>query len=112
MSPERWPQIEELYHSALEHDAGERISFLDRACGDDAELRCELDSLLRQEGADSRVFQLLGPRHANWLQTVVRQNVLHQEQSSGPMRLSASLVPAAWARFTVRAMCASSAWSP
>jgi Tol biopolymer transport system component len=38
MTPERWCQIEELFHSALEHDAERRVTFLDEACADDADL--------------------------------------------------------------------------
>ncbi len=46
MTPERWQQIDQLYHAALERDAALRSAFLDRACGGDAELRREVDSLL------------------------------------------------------------------
>src|SRR5262245_63236192 len=54
MTAERWGQIERLYHSALEREAGERESFLDRACAGDDELRREIASLLAHDGlADS-----------------------------------------------------------
>jgi serine/threonine protein kinase len=46
MTPERWQQIEELYHAALERAADERSSFLGQACGGDQELRREVESLL------------------------------------------------------------------
>ena len=46
LKPERWQQIESLYHAALERDAGERDHFLDLACAGDAALRREVDSLL------------------------------------------------------------------
>ena len=46
MTPERWQQIERLYHAALERPAAERPAFLDAACADDADLREEVDSLL------------------------------------------------------------------
>ncbi len=45
MSPERWRQIERLYHAALECDAPE--AFLDEACAGDEALRREVESLLR-----------------------------------------------------------------
>jgi len=48
MTPSRWKQIEELYHAALEHEAGERAAFLARACDGDADLRGEVESLLEQ----------------------------------------------------------------
>ena len=46
MDPERWRQVGELFHRALEHDAEGRSRFLDEACGGDAGLRAEVDSLL------------------------------------------------------------------
>jgi len=48
MSPERWRQIEEVYHSALRRAPDQRVPFLDGACGEDQELRREVESLLRQ----------------------------------------------------------------
>ena len=35
MDPERADRVEQLYHSALEHDTGERDAFLRQACSDD-----------------------------------------------------------------------------
>ena len=46
MDPERWRQVGELFHRALEHGPDERSRFLDGACGGDAGLRAEVDSLL------------------------------------------------------------------
>jgi serine/threonine protein kinase/Tol biopolymer transport system component len=50
---DRWRQIEELYHQALERPEAERPAFLSRACGSDAELRDEIESLLRPERSGS-----------------------------------------------------------
>jgi len=56
MKPERWQEIEQLYHSALKRDANQRSAFLEEACGGDAELRREVESLLaRQSEAESFV---------------------------------------------------------
>ena len=49
MEPERWNQIERLYHSAAALDSSERGTFLDRSCNGDPELREELESLLAQD---------------------------------------------------------------
>ena len=46
MTPERWQQVERLYHAAQERAPSERSAFLDDACADDADLRGEVDSLL------------------------------------------------------------------
>ena len=46
MTPERWQQVDQLYHSALEREPGQRSAFLVEACAGDEELRCEVESLL------------------------------------------------------------------
>src|ERR1700722_8703526 len=50
MTPERWQRIEDVYHAASGHEsAGERAEFLAEACGEDGELRREVESLLSQD---------------------------------------------------------------
>ncbi len=49
MEPERWRQIEKLYHSAAALESHERATFLDRSCSGDAELREEVESLLAHD---------------------------------------------------------------
>jgi non-specific serine/threonine protein kinase/serine/threonine-protein kinase len=44
---ERAERIADLVESALDLDVVERINFLDQQCGDDAELRAEVESLLK-----------------------------------------------------------------
>src|SRR2546428_4105692 len=51
MDPERWRQIEGLYHSALEQEAPQRGAFLAKTCSEDDELRREVESLLAQGGS-------------------------------------------------------------
>ena len=46
MNRERHARIKELFLAACERPAGERGSFLDQVCGDDAELRRAVDDLL------------------------------------------------------------------
>jgi eukaryotic-like serine/threonine-protein kinase len=46
MEPERWRQIEDLFHAALDCEPGRRAAFLDSACAGDASLRGEIESLL------------------------------------------------------------------
>jgi serine/threonine protein kinase/Tol biopolymer transport system component len=51
---ERWREIEQHYHSALECDESQRAAFLERACAGDEELRKEVESLLKyQESAEN-----------------------------------------------------------
>ncbi|HQR33635.1 MAG TPA: protein kinase [Blastocatellia bacterium] len=46
MTPERWQQIEPIYHGALECLPDERATFLQQSCTGDEELRREIESLL------------------------------------------------------------------
>lgn len=48
MDSERWRRIEELFHAALTLEPKSQQTFLCNACGADAELRRELESLLAQ----------------------------------------------------------------
>jgi len=49
MPSERWKQVEELFHSALEQDESRRREFVEKACGGDSELLWEVESLLDYE---------------------------------------------------------------
>lgn len=44
---ERWQRVKEIFEGALERQGDERAAFLDRACDGDAEVREEVESLLR-----------------------------------------------------------------
>ncbi len=46
MTPERWQQIDDLFHAALARSAAERFDFLADRCETDEELRHEVESLL------------------------------------------------------------------
>jgi serine/threonine protein kinase/Tol biopolymer transport system component len=46
MQPERWQQIDQLFHSALELEPNRRAAFLAQECADDESLRIEVESLL------------------------------------------------------------------
>lgn len=51
MSADKWRQLEQLYHAALERGTDDRSAFLAEACGSNAELRKELESLLAKDVA-------------------------------------------------------------
>lgn len=70
MNPERWQQVERIYHAALEQPSRERELFLEHACCGDDDLRREVQSLLSRtasaepffvEPAAAVVAPLLGP---------------------------------------------------
>ena len=43
---ERWQQLEEIFHGALQRDPTERDAYLREACGSDSGLRREIAELL------------------------------------------------------------------
>ena len=73
MTPERWAQIDELFHRAAECSSEQRAILLDEACRNDSELRREIDALLLsdrsagghvktavRQGLDGFLFPLAG----------------------------------------------------
>jgi serine/threonine protein kinase/Flp pilus assembly protein TadD len=46
MTPERWQQINDLYHSSLEREPFERAAYIAQACAGDEDLRQEIESLV------------------------------------------------------------------
>src|SRR5690349_4295622 len=54
----RWAAVRATVEAALEHPPEARADFLDRACGDDAELRAEIEAQLRacERAAESPEF--------------------------------------------------------
>jgi serine/threonine protein kinase len=57
MTPERWAQIEELFHRVAECDPAQRASLLDGSCSGDADLRREVEALLLNERSASDDLQ-------------------------------------------------------
>jgi serine/threonine protein kinase/predicted ATPase len=51
MKPDRWQQIDELFHAAVERAPHERAAFLDEACAGNDSLRLEVESLLAADSA-------------------------------------------------------------
>ena len=51
MTPERWQHIRTVFQAAAEREPSERAAFLDEACGDDIEMRLEVESLLSYDGS-------------------------------------------------------------
>ncbi len=49
-TPEQWSRIKQIVGDALEMDAARRDAYVREACGPDAELRAEVDSLIRAHG--------------------------------------------------------------
>jgi serine/threonine protein kinase len=58
MTPERWQEIERVYHEARQREPSDRAAYLDAACGSDTTLRAEIESLLRY---DEQAAQFIEP---------------------------------------------------
>ena len=87
MTPERWREIERLYHAALERDAGERAAFLADACEDDAALRREVESLLgvsnQERRTSSRRRRQTRTRHSPRLSRVTAAGSRRRPRQAG-----------------------------
>ncbi len=57
MTPERWAQIEDLFHRVAEADPASRQDLLDEACSSDSELRKEVEALLDRDGRAAAQMQ-------------------------------------------------------
>jgi serine/threonine-protein kinase len=55
MKPERWGKVESIFHKALAADESQRGAVIEESCGDDEELRREVESLLAHH-SDSASF--------------------------------------------------------
>ena len=57
--PDRWILIEEIFQNAVERPESERIEYIRQACGDDKELRTEVESLLASDREGTTVQSLI-----------------------------------------------------
>src|SRR5678815_3116524 len=46
MTPERWLEVKQIFNSAIRLEPTERRAFLSQACGEDASLRKEVETLI------------------------------------------------------------------
>ena len=69
MTPERWQQLDALYHAALTRPADARAAFLADACGGNAALQREVESMLAQSGATAFLETPAAARAADLLET-------------------------------------------
>lgn len=87
MTPERWQQVERVFHGALEREPRERAVFLEQACGDDTWLRHKIEALLRShEGAGSFLESPASPVNSNEARTPPPQQFVGQHLGSYEVR--------------------------
>lgn len=58
MEPERWARVQQLCQAALERDENEQAAFLTSACGNDQDLRREVESLLAYQGQEENFLEM------------------------------------------------------
>src|SRR5262245_53244932 len=59
MTPDRWRQVDQLFHSALEREPEGRAAFLEQTCGGDEALRREVESLLAADAKSDKTASAL-----------------------------------------------------
>src|SRR5436305_10002922 len=79
-TPDQWSRVKGLFLEALERPSSERSTFVARACGDDARLREEVESLLASDEAAGSLCETPAAR-------LLAGEVLARAES--PLRLSA-----------------------
>jgi hypothetical protein len=57
MTPERWQDVERLFHGALERPIDQRAAFLDESSAGDDALRREVESLLEEDSLASNFLE-------------------------------------------------------
>ena len=114
MTPERWQQIEKLFHAALELEGQERAAFLEKACGNDESLRREVESLLGQkekpEGfmtipvVDQAIRLIAADEDATGAEVEVDQPKTPpppESQETGPLQLAQGHLPGEFGHYRI-----------
>ena len=57
ISPERWQQVKQIFQSAIERPPSEREGFISQACGDDPDLRNQVQTLISSYDEADGSFQ-------------------------------------------------------
>ena len=57
MTPERWQKITAIFEAALQQDTRARSAYVNEACGDDRELRREVEAMLASHDQASRFIE-------------------------------------------------------
>jgi serine/threonine protein kinase/TolB-like protein len=83
MHPDRWRQIESLYHAALEREVSRRAAFLREASGDDEVLRREVESLLAEHERTGSFIE--SPALEQAARTLAAEQVARQENKEKQM---------------------------
>jgi eukaryotic-like serine/threonine-protein kinase len=84
MTPERWRQVEEIYHAVLDRSDSQRMAFLDQACGSDSPLRKQVERLLKahvRAGAflDTPAMEVAAAANSNQPASLIGTHISHYQ---------------------------------
>ena len=79
--------VEVLFHAALKQPREELTAFLDQECASDAELRAEVDELLRAYHRDDSLLRVDAPGHPELEAELARLKPEEAGEKIGPYKL-------------------------
>ncbi|HHP7239259.1 protein kinase domain-containing protein [Longibacter sp.] len=85
MDAQRWETIQDLFDRAIERPESARMPFLDAACGDDIDLRMEVESLLRAHAATGPLDRLARDLMGSWSASL--EGASREGDRVGPYRI-------------------------
>ena len=98
MNPERWRQVDKLFHSALEREPAERAAFLAEACAGDEPLRTEVGKLIAAHEKEGSFID--SPAYADTELLIDDQTVLTAGQQLVLTGSLATLAAVGWEKCT------------
>src|SRR5215831_6751413 len=91
MDAQRWKQIEIIYHEALDQPDTQRAAYVAVACGDNTDLRREVESLLELDGSPGAPIDRPALEGAGGLLEHVHLSDLSPGTQLGPYRITRKL---------------------
>jgi non-specific serine/threonine protein kinase/serine/threonine-protein kinase len=93
MKPESWAKIEEIFQAAVDRPTAARTSFVAEQCGNDAELRAEVENLINRYEPDNSFLESPIWQDSGFFQTTIKQEFASSlEQKIAADERSESLV--------------------
>jgi eukaryotic-like serine/threonine-protein kinase len=89
MTPARWQEIERIYHDARRRAPSERTAYLDAACGGDATLRAEIESLLQY---DEQAAQFIDPPDGHEPRSPIAGMMARLRDAAAPGRFAGQIL--------------------
>jgi len=102
MTPDRWRQVKEIFHSALQYEPAKRSIFVSSACGGDESLRKEVESLISSHEKDGTFMD--SPAYAAVAETLVNDQELKPGQKIASYEVISFISATQNNRETVRAI--------